>query len=80
MSQDLYYQLFYFMEKGDIEKYDDFLDCKIVNTKFFNKLSDVQKIRRCFYAFLVLNIIVQGIEKIENCFDCVDFYNEIKNW
>ena len=56
------------MEKGDIGKYDDFLDCKIVKSRFFKKFSDVHKLRVCFFAFLVLNIINQGIEKIEACF------------
>ena len=55
------------MEKGDIEKYDEFLECKNVKTKAFSKFSDVQKIRICFFFFVILNIIGQGIEKIEKC-------------
>ena len=57
--------LLYFMEKGDIAKYDDFLDCKIVKSKFFKKFSDVHNLRTCFFAFLILNVINQGIEKID---------------
>ena len=60
--------LLYFMEKGDIEKYDDFLDCKKVKRWFFKEFSDVHKLRGCFFAFLVLNIVNQGIEKIEAYF------------
>ena len=57
--------LFYYMEKGDLEKYDDFLDCKIVKSKVFKKISDINKYRNCFYAFVVFNVITLGIEKIE---------------
>ena len=66
--------LFYYMEKGDIEKYDDFLECKIVKPKYFKKFSDIHHIRNCFFAFLVFNIMVQGIEKIEKCFEYGEKY------
>lgn len=66
--------LFYFMEKGDIEKYDDFLECKIVKPKYFKKFSDIHHIRNCFFAFLVFNIMVQGIEKVEKCFEYAEKY------
>ena len=46
--------LFYFMEKGDIEKYDDFLDCKNVKVKTFKKITDVNKLRNCFFAFVIM--------------------------
>lgn len=61
--------LFYFIEKGDIEVYDDFLECKNVRSKFFKKFSDIEHLRRTFIAFLIMNIIVQGIDKIEKCFE-----------
>ena len=57
--------LLYFMEKGDIEKYDDFLDCQNVKIKFFKNISDVNKLRHCFYAFVIMNFLLLGIEKIE---------------
>lgn len=57
--------LYYFMEKGDIQKYDDFLDCKKVKVKVFKKFSDVHIIKNCFFTFVIMNIINQGIEKIE---------------
>ena len=66
--------LFYYMEKGDIEKYDDFLECKNVKPKYFKKFSDIHHIRNCFFAFLVFNIMVQGIEKVEKCFDFAEKY------
>ena len=56
-------------EKGDIEVYDDFLECKNVRSKFFKKFSDIEHLRRTFIAFLIMNIIVQGIDKNEKCFE-----------
>ena len=44
--------LLYYIEKGDIEKYDKFLDCKNINTKFFKNFSDVNELRKCFLLFL----------------------------
>lgn len=61
--------LFYYIGKSDIEKYDDFLECDNVRENAFDQFSDVNKLRKCFLAFLVLNIIVQGIDKIEKCFE-----------
>ena len=68
--------LFYYIEKSDIEKYDNFLDCKRVKVKFFNKLTSVNKLRKCFMAFLVMNIIIQGIDKIENCIQYAEMGEE----
>ena len=62
--------LFYFMEKGDLEKYDDFLDCKNVKVHVFKKISDINKLRKCFYAFVILNMIELGIDKFEKIMDC----------
>ena len=44
--------LFYYMEKGDLEKYDDFLDCKIVKSKVFKKISDIKNIGIVFLHLL----------------------------
>ena len=68
--------LFYFIEKGDIEKFDEFLDCKNVKKANFEELTEIIKLRNCCIAFLILNIIVQGIDKIEKCFDCAEKYIE----
>ena len=68
--------LFYYIEKGDIEEYDDFLDCKNVRKKYFAKFSDINKLRKCFLAFFILNIIVQGIDKIQNCFENLEKLEE----
>ena len=57
--------LVYFMEKSDIGKFDDFLDCKNVKSKIFKKISDINKLRICFYGFVILNMISQGIDKLE---------------
>ena len=70
--------LFYFIEKSDIEKFDDFLECKNVKKKNFEKFSDITKLRNCCIAFLILNIIVQGIDKIEKCTDFFEKKEEKK--
>ena len=59
--------MFYYFEKGDIEKYDDFLDCPNIKVNYFKNFSDVDTFRKVTFAFLVLNIVSQGIEKIEKC-------------
>jgi len=64
--------LFYYVENGDIEKYDDFLDCGLVKKKYFSKFSDVSKLRKCFLAFGVFNLISEILGKIEQLFDPPD--------
>lgn len=61
----LFLVLFYYMEKGDLDLYDDFLDCKDVKANVFKKISDINKLRNCFYTFVILNFVELGIEKIE---------------
>ena len=68
--------LFYFIEKGDIEKYDEFLDCKNIKKEKFEKFSDITKLRNCCMAFLILNIIAQGIDQIDKFFDFAGKYGE----
>ena len=62
--------LFYYIEKGDLEKYDKFLDCENVRKDYFNDISKIKNLRKCFIAFFVLNLISQGLEK---CYKCCDF-------
>ena len=58
--------LFYYIEKGDIEKYDDFLDCPGVKVNYFKKnIANVNELIGCFYTFIIMNFILLGIEKIE---------------
>jgi len=57
--------IFYFMEKGDLEKYIDFLECQNVNVNFFKNISDVNRIRECFFIFVIMEFISLGIEKVE---------------
>ena len=56
--------LFFYIEKGDINKYDDFLDCPNVKKKFFKQFSDTEKLRKCFLAFAVFNLTSEFIDKI----------------
>ena len=64
--------LFYYIENGDIEKYDDFLDCGLVRKNYFSKFSDVSKLRKCFLAFGIFNLISEILGKIELIFDPPD--------
>lgn len=65
----LSFLLFYYMEKSDIERYDDFLDCKNVRVKAFKSIAGITKLRNCFYTFVVFNVIILGIEKLERLAD-----------
>ena len=60
--------LYHYIETSDLDKYDDFLDCKNVKKKFFEKFSDAEKLRRSFYIYLALEITKQGIEKLNQNF------------
>ena len=57
--------LYYFLENGDIGKYDDFLDCKNVKEEFFKKFDDINKLRKCFIALAILNIISESLDKVK---------------
>ena len=61
--------LLYYIESSDIRKYDDFLECKNVQKKFFDKFADVDKLRKIFIAFAVLNIISESIDKAKDLFE-----------
>ena len=65
----LSFLLFYYMEKSDIERYDDFLDCKNVRAKTFKNIAGITTLRNCFYTFVVFNVIILGIEKIDRVWD-----------
>lgn len=69
--------IFYFMEKGDLEKYIDFLKCENVNVNFFKNISDVNRIRECFFIFVIMEFISLGIEKVEKN---IEKFNNKKNY
>ena len=62
----LFLLLYHFIESGDIGKFDDFLDCKNVREKFFEKFDDSQKLRKCFLAFAILSIISESLDKVKD--------------
>lgn len=68
--------IFYYMEKSDLTKYDNFLDCPNVRPKIFKKISDVNRFVKCFYAFVIMNFIQMGLDKCEKK---VDFPDDAKN-
>ena len=61
--------LYYQIDKSDLDKYDDFLDCENVKDKFFDEFSDANKLRKVFYIYLFVTITKQGIERLNQAFD-----------
>ena len=61
--------LFYYMDKSDLQNYDDFLECKNVRVRYFKKIVKITKLRNCFYSFVVFNVIILGFEKLETLFE-----------
>ena len=55
--------LYHFIESADIEKYDDFLDCRNVKENFFEKFNDINKLRKSFLAFAIFNIVSESLDK-----------------
>ena len=70
--------LYHFIEEGDIGKYDNFLDCKNVKEKYFEKFDDIMKLRKCFLAFAILNIISESLDKAKDLFELCEDLNESK--
>lgn len=61
--------LYYQINKSDLDKYDDFLDCDNVNDDFFDEFSEAKELIQIFYFYLVVAIIKQGIERLNQAFD-----------
>ena len=55
----------HFIESGDIGKFDDFLDCRNVKEEYFENFDDTFKLKRCFLAFAILNIISESLDKVK---------------
>lgn len=72
--------LYFYIEKGDIQTYDDFLKCKNVNTKYFDKVFlNNEYLRKCFLIFFGLNAISLIIYKMERCCEKEEKEIEMKN-
>ena len=65
----LYLFLLYYIDKGDIGKYDDFFECEKVNKTYFKQFSDIEKLRKCFLFFVGLNLISDVLDKLEQLFE-----------
>ena len=61
--------LYHIIESSDIGKYDDFLECRNVKESFFEKFEDIDKLRRSFLAFAILNIISEVLDKSNDLFE-----------
>ena len=64
--------LYHYIEDGDIGKYDEFLDCRNVKEKYFDKFTDVNKFRRVFLTFAIVNIISESIDKINDALELIE--------
>ena len=62
--------------KGDIEEFNDFLDCPNVNKRYFNNFSDVTKLRKYFIAFEVLDSIFEVIKTIIEVVNAYEKFEE----
>ena len=61
--------LFFFIDISDIGKYDDFLECKNVKTNFFKQFTDIEKFRKIFLAFTLLNVSSEVFDKLLEFFE-----------
>ena len=62
--------------KGDIEEFNDFLDCPNVKKSNFNNFSDVTKLRKYFIAFEVLDSIFEVIKTIIEVLNAYEKFEE----
>lgn len=71
--------LYYYISNSDLNKYDDFLDCQNVKKGFFDRFSYANGFRKNFYLYLILDISIQGIEKLNQSFgyDFFKFYDSL---
>lgn len=72
----LFILFIYFFEKGDIEKYDNFLECGNVRKKFFSKFTDVEILRKNYTVYWISTIISEGTDKLEQLAEIIFFPNE----
>lgn len=59
--------------------YNDVIKINIKHPKFFDKFSEINTLRKCFIAFLILNIIEHGLDKLQKCCDYGEKANELEN-
>ena len=68
--------LYHFIEIGDIEKYDNFLECGIVKKEYFEQFSDINKLRKIFLGFGILNIVSESLDKVEDIFQNFEIFKQ----
>ena len=49
-------------KKGDLDEFNDFLECPGVNKKYFDKFSDVTKLRKFLIAFEIIDSIFEILQ------------------
>ena len=53
-------------EKGDIEKYENFLKCTFVNKKYFDKkFSQIDNLKIFYIWLIIINLVSEGLDKLE---------------
>ena len=55
----------YYFEKGDLGKYENFLECKYVRKKYFSKFPDIDSLLRTYKAYWISTIISESSDKLE---------------
>jgi len=73
----LYYVLWTLIEKGDLQKYEDFLKCKYVKKNYFDdNFPSIHKFRIFYIILLILNLTTELIDKVETSFNSILEENE----
>ena len=55
------------------------MDCHNVRVTLFDKFSEISTLRKCSFAFLILNFVEQGIDKLQKCCDYGEKANELED-
>ena len=63
-------------KKGDIDEFNDFLDCPNVKKSNFNNFSDITKLRKYFIAFEVLDSIFEVIKTLIEVVNAYEKFEE----
>jgi len=75
-----YYVLWLLIEKGDLQKYEDFLKCKYVKKNYFDEnFPDIHKFRIYYIFLLILNLTTELIDKVETSFNSITEENNKTN-
>ena len=60
----LFILLIYYKDKGDTQKYEDFIKCRNFRKQYFEKITRTKLLRQIFDGFFAISIISESFEKI----------------